>query len=113
MEQVYDEYLERRNFLLNELNKIPGVYSPTPMGAFYTMVQLPVDDAERFCQWCLTDFQYEGQTVMMAPGAGFYTHPEDGRNQVRMAYTLCCEDLAKAMVVLAKALEAYNSEETK
>ena len=113
MEQVYDEYLERRNFLLNELNKIPGVYSPTPMGAFYTMVQLPVDDAERFCQWCLTDFQYEGQTVMMAPGAGFYTHPEDGRNQVRMAYTLCCEDLAKAMVVLAKALEAYNNEETK
>lgn len=113
MEQVYDEYLERRNFLLNELNKIPGVYSPTPMGAFYTMVSLPVDDAEKFCQWCLTDFQYEGQTIMMAPGAGFYTHPEDGRNQVRMAYTLCCEDLAKAMVVLAKALEAYNSDQQK
>ena len=110
MDQVYEEYLERRNFLLNELNKIPGVYSPTPMGAFYTMVQLPVDDAERFCQWCLTDFQYEGQTVMMAPGAGFYTNPEDGRNQVRMAYTLCREDLGKAMQVLAKALETYNSD---
>ena len=113
MEQVYDEYLERRNFLLNELNKIPGVYSPTPMGAFYTMVQLPVKDAERFCQWCLTDFQYEGQTVMLAPGAGFYTDPEEGRNQVRMAYTLCREDLGKAMLVLRKALEAYNSEEQK
>ena len=80
------------------------------MGAFYTMVQLPVDDAEKFCMWCLTDFQYEGQTVMMAPGSGFYTDPEEGRNQVSMAYVLKKEDLAKALVVLAKALEAYNSQ---
>lgn len=108
MDSVYDEYLDRRNFLLNELNKIEGVYSPTPMGAFYTMVRLPVDDAEKFCQWCLTDFQYEGQTVMMAPGAGFYTDPEEGRDQVRMAYVLNKEDLGKAMVVLRKALEEYN-----
>lgn len=108
MDSVYDEYLDRRNFLLNELNKIEGVYSPTPMGAFYTMVRLPVDDAEKFCQWCLTDFQYEGQTVMMAPGAGFYTDPEEGRDQVRMAYVLNKEDLGKAMIVLRKALEEYN-----
>ncbi|MCQ2148321.1 MAG: pyridoxal phosphate-dependent aminotransferase [Bacteroidales bacterium] len=110
MDQVYDEYLERRNFLLNELNKIPGVYSPTPMGAFYTMVQLPVDDAEKFCQWCLTDFQYEGQTIMMAPGSGFYTEPGEGKDQVRMAYVLNKEDLGKAMIVLQKALEAYNAQ---
>ncbi len=110
MDQVYEEYLERRNFLLNELNKIDGVYSPTPMGAFYTMVKLPVDDAEKFCQWCLTDFQYEGQTVMMAPANGFYTDPDEGKDQVRMAYVLKKEELAKAMVVLRKALEAYNSQ---
>ena len=108
MSEVYDEYLSRRNFLIDGLNKIPGVYSPTPMGAFYTMVKLPVDDAEKFCTWCLTDFSYEGQTVMMAPGAGFYTDPEDGKNEVRMAYVLNKEDLGKALVVLAKALEAYN-----
>ncbi|MBO4469920.1 MAG: pyridoxal phosphate-dependent aminotransferase [Bacteroidales bacterium] len=109
MDEVYDEYLSRRNFLINGLNKIPGVFSPTPMGAFYTMVQLPVDDAEKFCIWCLTDFNYEGQTIMMAPGSGFYTDPEEGRNQVRMAYVLNKEDLGKALVVLAKALEAYNA----
>ncbi|MBO4605027.1 MAG: pyridoxal phosphate-dependent aminotransferase [Bacteroidales bacterium] len=108
MDEVYDEYLSRRNFLINGLNKIPGVYSPTPMGAFYTMVQLPVDDAEKFCMWCLTDFSYEGQTVMMAPGSGFYTDPAEGRNQVRMAYVLNKEDLGKALLVLAKALEEYN-----
>ena len=109
MDQVYDEYLNRRNFLINELNKIDGVYSPTPMGAFYTMVRLPVDDAEKFCIWCLTDFQYEGQTIMMAPGNGFYTDPEAGKNEVRMAYVLNIEDMEKAMVVLKKALEEYNS----
>lgn len=109
MDAVYDEYLGRRNFLINELNKIPGVFAPTPMGAFYVMVQLPVDDTEKFCTWCLTDFQYEGQTVMMAPGSGFYTEPGEGHDQVRMAYVLNKEDLAKAMVVLRKALEAYNA----
>lgn len=107
MEEVYEEYLLRRNFLLDELNKIDGVFSPTPMGAFYTMVKLPVDDAEKFCMWCLTDFSYEGQTIMMAPGSGFYTDPNAGRNEVRMAYVLNKEDLAKAMVVLRKALEEY------
>ncbi len=108
MEEVYDEYLSRRNFLINELNKIPGVYSPTPMGAFYTMVQLPVEDADAFCRWCLTDFSYEGKTIMMAPGKGFYTNPEDGKREVRMAYVLNKEDLADAMLVRRKALEADN-----
>ncbi|MCR5350903.1 MAG: pyridoxal phosphate-dependent aminotransferase, partial [Bacteroidales bacterium] len=82
-------------------------YSPIPMGAFYTMAKLPVDDAEKFCIWCLRDFQYEGSTVMMAPGAGFYTEPGEGRQEVRIAYVLCKEDLARALVVLQKALEAY------
>ena len=109
MEEVYDEYLSRRNYLIDQLNQIPGVFAPTPMGAFYTMVQLPVDDTDKFCQWCLTDFQYEGQTVMMAPSSGFYTDPEEGRKQVRMAYVLNKEDLSKAMIVLRKALETYNS----
>ena len=108
MEDVYDEYLSRRNFLIDGLNQIPGVYSPTPMGAFYTMVRLPVDDAEKFCAWCLTDFQYEGQTIMMAPGSGFYTSPEEGRDEVRLAYILNKDDLGKALIVLRKALEAYN-----
>ena len=107
MDQVYDEYLNRRNFLLNELNKIEGVYSPTPMGAFYTMARLPVDDAEKFCTWCLTDFQYEGQTIMLAPANGFYTDPEAGKDEVRLAYVLNIADLEKAMIVLRKALEEY------
>ena len=108
MDMVYEEYLQRRNYLIDGLNKIPGVYTPTPMGAFYTMVRLPVDDAEKFCEWCLTDFSYEGQTVMMAPGSGFYSTPGAGRDEVRMAYVLNIDDLAKALVVLEKALEEYN-----
>ena len=108
MDMVYEEYLQRRNFLIDGLNKIPGVYTPTPMGAFYTMVRLPVDDAEKFCEWCLTDFSYEGQTIMMAPGSGFYSTPGAGRDEVRMAYVLNKEDLGKALVVLEKALEEYG-----
>ena len=104
---VYDEYVERRKVLIDGLNRIPGVYSPIPMGAFYTMAQLPVDDSEKFCRWCLEEFEYEGETVMMAPGAGFYTTPGAGQNQVRIAYVLKKEDLERALVVLRKALEAY------
>ena len=105
--EVYDEYVERRKCLIDGLNRIPGVYSPIPMGAFYTVAKLPVDDAEKFCAWCLTDFNYEGETVMMAPAAGFYTTPGAGRNQVRLAYVLKKDDLNRALVVLQKALEAY------
>ena len=104
---IYDEYVERRKCLIDGLNRIPGVYSPIPMGAFYTVAKLPVDDAEKFCAWCLTDFSYEGATVMMAPAAGFYTTPGAGRNQVRIAYVLNKDDLHKALIVLEKALEAY------
>ena len=108
MQEVYDEYLARRNFLIDSLNKIPGVYSPIPMGAFYTIARLPVDDADRFCEWCLSDFEYEGQTIFMAPASGFYTKPETGKNEVRIAYVLKKEELHKALVVLEKALEEYN-----
>lgn len=105
--EVYDEYVERRKCLIDGLNRIPGVYSPIPMGAFYTVAKLPVDDAEKFCAWCLSDFQYEGETVMMAPAAGFYTTPGVGRDQVRLAYVLKKDDLNRALFVLRKALEAY------
>ena len=106
---VYEQYVERRKCLIDGLNKIPGVYSPIPMGAFYTMVRLPVDDAERFCSWCLTDFDYEGETIMMAPGSGFYATPGMGRDEVRIAYALNIEDLKRAVVILEKALETYNA----
>ena len=105
--EVYDEYVERRKCLIDGLNRIPGVYSPIPMGAFYTVAKLPVDDAEKFCAWCLTEFNYEGATVMMAPASGFYTTPGSGKNEVRIAYVLKKEDLNQAILVLRKALEAY------
>lgn len=105
---VYDEYIARRNCLVEGLNKIPGVYSPMPMGAFYTVVSLPVDDSDKFCQWCLEEFSYEGETVMMAPATGFYATKGAGKNEVRMAYVLKIDDLKRALVVLEKALEAYN-----
>ena len=106
--EVYDEYVERRKCLIDGLNRIPGVYSPIPMGAFYTVAKLPVEDAEDFCAWCLRDFEYEGETVMMAPAAGFYTTPGLGRNEVRLAYVLKKEDLVRALFILSKALETYN-----
>lgn len=107
MLETYNEYVERRKFLVDRINKIPGCYTPIPMGAFYTVVRLPVDDADAFCRWCLTDFSYEGQTIFMAPASGFYTSPGRGVDEVRMAYVLERSELAKAMVVLEKALEAY------
>ena len=106
---VYEQYVDRRKCLIDGLNKIPGVYSPIPMGAFYTMARIPVDDAEKFCAWCLTDFDYEGETIMMAPGNGFYATPGMGRDEVRIAYALNIEDLKRAVVILEKALETYNS----
>ena len=105
--EVYDEYVERRNCLINGLNDIPGVFSPTPMGAFYTVAKLPVDDSDKFCSWCLEKFSYENETVMMAPASGFYITPGAGHNQIRIAYVLKKEDLERALIVLRKALEAY------
>jgi len=113
LRDTYDEYVERRKFLIDRLNRIPGVYSPIPMGAFYTVARLPVEDADRFCEWCLSDFEYEGQTVFMAPASGFYTTPGLGKNEVRIAYVLNKDDLSNALTVLEKALETYNSLEKK
>ncbi len=105
--EMYDEYVERRKCLIDGLNLIPGVYSPIPMGAFYTMAKLPVDDSDKFCAWCLEEFSYEGQTIFMAPGSGFYTTPGAGYNEVRIAYVLNKKDLTRALFILQKALEAY------
>ena len=107
--EMYEEYVERRKCLVDGLNRIPGVFSPIPMGAFYTVARLPVDDAEKFCAWCLSDFNYEGETVMMAPANGFYSTPGMGKDEVRIAYVLNKQDLQRALVVLEKAIEQYNS----
>lgn len=107
MQEMYNEYLERRNFLIEGLNKIPGVYSAIPMGAFYTVARLPIDDSDKFCAWLLSEFEYEKQTVMMAPASGFYTMKNVGSNEVRLAYVLKKEDLEKALFILKKALEVY------
>ena len=104
---VYDEYVERRKCLIDGLNLIPGVYSPIPMGAFYTVAKLPVDDSEKFCRWCLESFEDEGETIMMAPASGFYTTPGIGYNEVRLAYVLKKKDLERALTILKKALESY------
>ena len=107
MIHTYEEYIERRNCLIDGLNRIPGVYSPIPMGAFYTVARLPVDDSDRFCAWCLSEFSFEGETVMLAPASGFYTDPTKGRNEVRIAYVLNKHDLRRALYILGRALEAY------
>jgi aspartate aminotransferase len=109
LRDTYEEFVERRKCLIDGLNRIPGVYSPIPMGAFYTMAQLPVEDTDDFCAWCLNEFEYEGQTIFLAPGSGFYTTPGMGKNQVRIAYAINKEDIQKALVVLEKALEAYKN----
>ncbi|MBR4854967.1 MAG: pyridoxal phosphate-dependent aminotransferase [Alistipes sp.] len=104
---TYEEYIERRNCLIDGLNKIPGVYSPIPMGAFYTVASLPIDDSDRFCAWCLSEFNYEGETIMLAPASGFYSDPAKGRNEVRIAYILNKKDLRRALMILGEALKAY------
>lgn len=107
-EQVYNEYIARRDFMVSALNKMEGVKSPMPKGAFYTIVELPIDDADIFCQWMLSEFSYKNQTVMMAPATGFYATPGLGKNQVRMAYVLNVEDLKNAMETLSVALKQYH-----
>ncbi len=113
MKAIYDEYISRRDLLIEGLNRIPGVYSPLPRGAFYTVASLPVDDADKFCEWILSGFSHTPagssipSTVMMAPGSGFYTEPQRGRREVRIAYVLNKGDIAAALEVLARALEVY------
>lgn len=106
-EAVSKEYTERRNIVVNALNKIDGVFCPNPGGAFYAVVKLPIDDSDKFCQWMLESFSYEGQTVMMAPATGFYSTPGAGKNEVRIAYVLKKEDLERAMKCLEEALKVY------
>ncbi len=104
---VRDEYIHRRDVLIDGLQKMPGVIAPRPMGAFYAAAQLPVDDAEKFAKWLLEEFNYNGETVMVAPMAGFYATKGLGTNQIRLAYVLKEEDLKHALVCLEKALETY------
>lgn len=106
-DSVVEEYTKRRNFTVESLNKIEGVFCPNPGGAFYAMVQLPVENAEEFCIWMLSEFSHNNQTVMMAPAAGFYSTPGMGLNQVRIAYVLNLEDLQNAMICLEEGLKAY------
>jgi aspartate aminotransferase len=106
-DNVVREYVQRRNIMIQGLNSIPGVFCPNPSGAFYCVAKFPVDDAEKFCQWLLEDFSYEGQTVMMAPANGFYATKGAGLQEARIAYVLNQEDLKKAVICLEKALEVY------
>lgn len=106
-QNVYNEYIARRNYMVEALNKMPGVVCPMPKGAFYAVVKLPIDDADKFAQWMLEDFEYNKQTVMVAPASGFYSTPGLGKDEVRIAYVLEIEELKGAMETLAKALEVY------
>lgn len=118
---VFESYLERRHCLIEGINAIPGCYSPVPMGAFYTIASLPVEDAEDFCAWCLSEFSWKdeqtpagaaGETVMMAPASGFYLHPERGRNQVRLAYVLDPPKIRRALFILSQALRLYPNKKS-
>jgi len=105
--EVNAEYTARRNYMVEALNKIPGVYCPKPKGAFYSVVKLPVDDSDKFARWLLEDFEYKNQTVMVAPASGFYSTPGLGKDEVRIAYVLKIDDLKNAMIVIAEALKVY------
>jgi aspartate aminotransferase len=105
--EVNKEYTARRNYMVDSLNKIPGVYCPKPKGAFYTVVKLPIDDIDKFARWLLEEFEYKNQTVMIAPASGFYSTPGYGKNEARIAYVLRIDDLKNAMLVLAEALKVY------
>ncbi len=107
-DEVYNEYIERRNYVINALNKIDGVFAPMPKGSFYAVISLPIEDAEDFCIWLLKDFEYQGETVMLAPAQGFYSTPGAGKNQVRLAYVLKVEDLKRSVKILEEALKIYK-----
>ena len=111
-DEVTEEYTHRRNLMVNALNEIPGVMCPMPMGAFYCVAALPIEDAEDFCRWMLESFEQEGSTIMLAPANGFYSKPDLGKNQVRLAYVLNVEDLKKSLICLSLGLEAYKDQLT-
>ena len=106
---VKKEYVERRDFVIEALNKIEGVFCPKPSGAFYCIAKLPVDNADKFCQWLLEEFNFNSRTVMLAPAAGFYSTPGAGMNEVRIAYVLKKEDLIRSVQILKDAIQVYNS----
>lgn len=107
MQEVYKEYNKRRNFLVDALNEIDGVYVPMPQGAFYAMAKLPVDNSDKFCQWLLEEFEYNGDTVMLAPASGFYITPGQGEDQVRVAYVLNIKSLERGVDCIREALKIY------
>lgn len=107
MESCYNQYVKRRDFLVEGLNKIEGVYCPIPMGAFYCVAKLPIDDADKFCSWLLQEFSFENETIFLAPMSGFYTTPGIGLNEVRIAYVINIEELGKSLKILDEALKVY------
>lgn len=107
MKEVLNEYVLRRNVVVDSINKMEGAFCPNPGGAFYAMAKLPIDDSDKFCQWLLEDFSCDGQTVMLAPGTGFYSTPGRGKDEVRISYVLNVNDLRSAMHCLAEGLKVY------
>ena len=105
--KVKEEYLARRNAVVEGINNIKGAYCPAPSGAFYVVAKLPIDDSDKFCKWLLEDFNFENQTVMLAPASGFYSTPGKGKNEVRISYVLKVDDLKSSMKVLDEALKVY------
>ncbi|MCK9292073.1 MAG: pyridoxal phosphate-dependent aminotransferase [Bacteroidales bacterium] len=105
--EVLDEYHQRRNVVVEAINKMEGAFCPEPKGAFYVVARLPIDDSDIFCQWLLEDFEFENQTVMLAPASGFYSSPGRGKNEVRISYVLNVDDLQRAMQILENALKVY------
>lgn len=105
--EVIEEYKARRDTVVTGLNRIPGVMCPNPKGAFYVTARMPIDDSDRFCQWLLESFQFENQTVMLAPATGFYSTPGAGKNEIRLSYVLNVEDLKKSVKILEEALKVY------
>jgi aspartate aminotransferase len=101
------EYVTRRNLVVEAINKIDGCFCPKPKGAFYAIARLPIDDSDKFCQWLLEEFEFENQTVMLAPATGFYATPHLGKNEVRISYVLKVEDLKASMKCLEEALKVY------
>ena len=110
-EQVLNEYFERRKIIVESINNMEGAFCPKPKGAFYVVAKLPIDNADRFCQWLLEEWEYDNQTVMLAPATGFYSTEGSGRQEVRISYVLNVEDLKKAMITLEHALKAYPGRE--
>ena len=108
-DDVKEEYVERRNTLIAELNKIKGVKVANPKGAFYCVAELPIKDSDHFAQWILEKFNFNNETIMVAPASGFYSTPGEGKNQIRMAYVLNKKDLIKSVEILGEALKQYNS----